>query len=170
MTDKKSSPPAEPVASVRPPEPPAPVMPSVQPQQIGPGDERTWGMLSHLSVLLNLITGFGGPIAALIIYLIYKDRSRFVAYHALQSMIFQLIWWYGGGLLIGAMWAVVGALSALLVGILLIPIALPMTCVLALLPMGAVIYGIVGAVQTSQGQDFKYWLVGDWVRGTLTGR
>ena len=170
MTDKKSSPPAEPVASVPPPEPPAPVMPSVQPQQIAPGDEYTWGMLAHLSVLLNLITGFGGPIAALIIYLAYKDRSRFVAYHALQSMIFQLIWWYGGGLLIGAMWAVVGALSALLVGILLIPIALPMTCVLALLPMGAAIYGIVGAVQTSQGQDFKYWLVGDWVRGTLTGR
>jgi uncharacterized protein len=45
-----------------------------------------------------------------------------------------------------------------------------MTCVLALLPIGAVIYGVVGAVQTSQGQDFKYWLVGDWVRGTLTGQ
>jgi hypothetical protein len=24
-------------------------------------------------------------------------------------------------------------------------------------------------VQCSQGQDFRYWLVGDWVRGTLTG-
>ncbi len=66
-------------------------------------------MLAHLSVLLNLITGFAGPIAALIIYLVYKDRSRPVAYHALQSMIFQLIWWYGGGLLIGGMWAVVGS-------------------------------------------------------------
>ena len=31
----------------------------------------------------------------------------------------------------------------------------------------APIYGIVGAVQTSQGQDFKYWIVGDWARGTL---
>jgi uncharacterized Tic20 family protein len=135
-----------------------------------PDDEHTWGMLSHLSVLLNLITGFGGPIAALIIYLIYKDRSRFVAYHALQSMIFQLIWWYGGGLLIGAMWAVVGALSAILIGVILIPFALAMTCVLAVLPLGAVVYGVIGAVQTNQGQDFKYWLVGDWVRGTLTGQ
>jgi uncharacterized Tic20 family protein len=170
MAEKKSPAPVEPVAPVPPAVPSTPVAPSLPPQPLGPGDERTWGMLSHLSVLLNLITGFGGPIAALIIYLVYKDRSRFVAYHALQSMLFQLIWWYGGGLLIGAMWAVVGALSAILVGIVLIPFALPMTCVLAFLPMGAVIYGIVGAVQTNQGQDFKYWLVGDWVRGTLTGR
>ena len=90
---------------------------------MAPGDERTWGMLAHLSTLLNLVTGFGGPIAALIIYLVYKDRSRFVAYHALQAMIFQLIWWFGGGVLIGLMWAIVGALSAILIGIVLIPVA-----------------------------------------------
>ena len=33
------------------------------PNQLGPGDERTWGMLAHLSVLVNLATGFGEPIA-----------------------------------------------------------------------------------------------------------
>jgi uncharacterized Tic20 family protein len=170
MTDPKSTPPVEPVAQTPPPIPPAPVAPIAPPQPLTPDEEHTWGMLSHLSVLLNLLTGFGGPIAALIIYLVYKDRSRYVAYHALQSMIFQSIWWYGGGLLIGAMWAVVGALSAIVIGIVLIPIAIPMTCVLAVLPLGAVVYGVIGAVQTSQGQDFKYWLVGDWVRGTLTGQ
>ena len=139
-------------------------------QPLSPADERTWSVLAHLTVLLNLVTGFAGPIAALVIYLIYKDRSRKVAYHALQAMIFQLIWWYGGGLLIGAMWAVVGVLSAILIGVILIPFAIIMTLVLALLPIGAVIYGIIGAIQVNQGSDFKYWLVGDWVRGTLTGR
>lgn len=139
------------------------------PQAVTPGDERTWGMLAHLSTLLNLVTGFGGPIAALIIYLVYRDRSRFVAYHALQSMIFQLLWWFGGGVLIGLMWAIVGGLSMILVGIILIPFALLLTPVFLLLPVGALVYGVVGAVQVNQGQDFKYWLVGDWVRGTLTG-
>ena len=139
-------------------------------QPLSQAEERTWSVLAHLSVLLNLVTGFAGPIAALVIYLIYKDRSRIVAYHALQALIFQLIWWYGGGLLIGAMWATVGVLSAILVGIILIPIAILMTLVLALLPIGAVIYGCIAAVQVYQGQDFKYWLVGDWVRGTLTGQ
>ncbi len=159
---------AEPAAPLAPVEP-VPQTPPIPPQQLGPGDERTWGLLTHLSVLLNLITGFAGPIAALVIYLIYKERSRFVAYHALQSAIFQMIWWFGGGVLIGIMWAIVGALSAILIGVVLIPVALILTFVLALLPLGALIYGIVGAVQVSQGQDFKYWLVGDWVRGTLTG-
>jgi uncharacterized Tic20 family protein len=138
-------------------------------QRLAPGDERTWGTLAHLSTLLNLVTGFGGPIAALIIYIIYKDRSRFVAYHALQAMVFQFIWWFGGGVLIGLMWAIVGVLSAILVGIVLIPIAACITPLLAIMPVGALIYGIIGAVQVSQGQDFKYWLAGDWVRGTLTG-
>jgi uncharacterized protein len=139
-------------------------------QPLSPAEERTWSVLAHLTILLNLITGFAGPIAALVIYLIYKDRSRLVAYSALQAMLFQLIWWYGGGLLIGAMWAVVGVLSAILVGIILIPVALVMTLVFALLPIGAVIYGVIAAIQVNQGADFKYWLVGDWVRSTLTAR
>jgi uncharacterized Tic20 family protein len=29
-------------------------------------DERTWSMLAHLSILLSLITGIGGPLAALV--------------------------------------------------------------------------------------------------------
>jgi uncharacterized Tic20 family protein len=175
MALKKTTPPVEPVESVvfpmepgapvSPPVPPLSPVPFLPPQPLAPGDERTWGMLAHLSVLLNLVTGFGGPITALIIYLVYKDRSRFVAYHALQAMVFQLIWWVGGGLLAGISWAVSGVLSAVIIGLLCIPFA----CLLSLLPVGGLIYGIIGAVQTSQGQDFKYWLAGDWVRGTLTG-
>ena len=174
--NKSIEPISEPVKPTAPsaaaPAPAAPVRPytSVPASQVGPGDEQTWSVLSHLSVLLNLFTGFAGPIAALVIYLVYKDRSRKVAYHALQSMIFQLIWWFGGGVLIGVMWAVVGLLSAILIGVVLIPFALVATVVFAMLPLAAVIYGVVGGIQVSQGQDFKYWLVGDWVRGTLTGQ
>jgi len=121
-------------------------------------------MLAHLSVLLNLITGFLGPIAALVIYLVFKDRSRYVAYQSLQSLIFQLIAWLGGGVLTGIAWTVTSLLSAVLIGLLCIPIAL----LVSLIPLAALVYGIVGGIQCSQGQDFHYWLVGDWVRGTLT--
>ncbi len=34
-------------------------------------DERTWSVLSHLSMFLNLVTGFLGPVAALVIWLFY---------------------------------------------------------------------------------------------------
>jgi hypothetical protein len=141
---------------------PAPSAGTSTPQPLSPSDERTWAMLAHLSVLLNLVTGFLGVAAALVIYLIYKDRSRYVAYQSMQAFLFQLIFWAGGGLLIGIMWAVVGALSAVLIGILLIPFAVVLTLVFLLMPVLALVYGVVGGVQTSNGEDFRYWLIGDW--------
>lgn len=132
------------------------------PQPLSPSEERTWAMLAHLSVLLNLVTGFLGVAAALIIHLVYRERSRYVAYQAMQAFLFQLIFWAGGGLLIGAMWAIVGALSAVLIGILLIPFALILTFVFLLMPLVALVYGVVGAISSSNGEDFRYWLVGDW--------
>jgi uncharacterized Tic20 family protein len=142
--------------------PPQTTLPA--PQQLTESDEHTWAMLAHLSILLNLITGFLGIVVALIIYLVYKNRSNYVAYQSMQSFVFQLIWWLGGGILIGLAWAITGVLSVVLVGLILIPLA----CVLSLIPLAALVYGIVGAVQTNSGQDFKYWLIGDWVRGELT--
>jgi hypothetical protein len=126
-------------------------------------------MLAHLSVLLNLVTGFLGVFAALLIYLLFRDRSRYVAYQALQAFLFQLIWWGGGGVIIGITWAIVGALSIVLIGVVLIPVALIVTAVVALMPLAALVYGVIGGIQANQGQDFQYWLIGDWVRGTLTG-
>jgi len=134
------------------------------PQPLSQADERTWAMLAHLSVLVNLFTGVLGPVVALIIYLMFMNRSKYVAYHAMQSFLFQLVVWYG----IGAMWGVVGILSALLIGLVLIPFACLLTPLLVLGMAIAPIYGIVGAVQTSQGQDFEYLWVGSWVRGLLT--
>jgi len=130
---------------------------------LSPSDERTWAMLAHLSVLLNLVTGILGTAAALVIYLVYKDRSRYVAYQSLQSLMMQLIVWVGGGIIVGAAWALTGILSAVVVGLACIPFV---AC-LSVLPLVAIVYGVIGGIQCSQGSDFRYWLVGDWVRGTL---
>ena len=152
---------SEPVPGPAPAPNPTPTVSSA-PQPLSPADERTWAMLAHLSVLLNLITGFLGVGAALLIYLMYKERSKYVAYQAMQSFLFQLIFWAGGGVLIGIMWAFVGALSAVLVGILLIPFALILTPILLVFPIVAVVYGVIGSIQCSDGKDFRYWLVSDW--------
>jgi len=140
--------------------------PSYQPPTpLTPSEERSWAMLAHLSILLNLVTGLLGLVGALVIYLVYQNRSRYVAYHALQSLIFQLIVWLGGGILTGVAWAITGVLSAVLVGLLCIPFALA----ISIIPLAGVVYGVIGGIQCNQGQDFRYWLVGDWVRRTLTG-
>ena len=127
-------------------------------------EEKNWAMLAHLSVLVNIFTAILGPVAAAIIYFAFRDRSRYVSYHALQSLVLQLIVWVGGGILVGGAWAITGILSIFVIGLCLVPFAILISC----LPVVAPVYGIVAAVQTSQGEDFKYWLIGDWVRRTLT--
>ncbi|MGC1378069.1 MAG: DUF4870 domain-containing protein [Anaerolineales bacterium] len=134
------------------------------PVPLSVSEERTWAMLAHLSVLVNLFTGVLGPVVALVIYLVFLPRSKYVAYHAMQSFLFQLVVWCG----VGVMWGIVGMLCAVLIGIVLIPFACLLTPVLLIGMALAPIYGIIGAFQTAQGQDFKYWLIGDWVRGTLS--
>lgn len=128
-----------------------------------PDEERTWAMLAHLSVLINLFTGFLGGIFAIVIYFIYKDRSRFVAYHAMQSFLFQSITWLAAGL-IAAFFITIGSVFA----IFIIPLLCLVPGFLVLLAIPAsLIYGVVGAVQVNNGEDFKYWQVGDWVREIL---
>jgi uncharacterized protein len=137
--------------------------PLSNPVPLSPSDERTWAMLAHLSVLLNLVTGFFGGIAAIIIYFVYKDRSRLVAYHAMQSFIFQSITWVGAGLL-GGLFIGLGSAFA----ILIIPLLCLLPGFLFLLAMPAsLIYGVIGGVKVNNGEDFRYWQIGDWVRDIL---
>jgi uncharacterized Tic20 family protein len=153
-----------------PPEVPPPATPPPPPlrsELLLDSEARTWAMLAHLSILLNLVTGILGPLVAFIIYLVYRDRSRYVAYQSLQSLIFQLISWVGAGVLIVAIWLVTGILSLVLIGLFLIPFAIVATVLLGLLPLASLVYGVYAAIECNRGADFRYWLVGDWVRGTL---
>src|SRR5687767_7254008 len=63
-----------------------------RPVTMGTQEERTFSVLAHLSIFLNLVTGFLGPVAALIMWLVYRDRSSRVAFQALQSMWYQVAW------------------------------------------------------------------------------
>ena len=126
-------------------------------------EERTWAMLAHFSVLLNLVTGFVGVITAIVLYFVYKDRSRYVAYHAMQSFIFQSITWIGAGIVSAILITIGSTLSFLIIPLLCL---VPGFLVLLLIP-GSLIYGIIGGVQVNNGEDFRYWQVGDWVRNIL---
>ena len=143
----------------------SPIAPSASVMPLSLTEERTWAMLAHLTVLINLFTGWLGIGAAFIIYLVYKDRSKYVAYQAMQSVILQAIAFVGGGLIIASAWIITILLSMILVGLICIPFAL----IISLLPVAAIVYAIIAAVETNSGRDFKYWLIGDWVRGIYEG-
>ena len=86
-------------------------------------DERTWSVLAHLSTFLNLFTGFLGPVAAFIIWLVHKDRSPTVAHHALRAVFYQVAWLVA----IAVGWTVTFALMVVLIGFLLVPVMLLVT-------------------------------------------
>jgi len=148
---------------------PVDVKPATEPKASQPllsqSEENTLAMIAHLAILLNLVTGVLGLVVALVIYLAYKDRSRYVAYQSLQAIIFQLVFFFGAAILAGVVAIVSTPLVLVCIGLFGLVLAL----LLALVPIGALIYGIVAAVETNHGRDFQYWLVGQWVRKTYEG-
>jgi len=85
---------------------------------VSAADERSWSALAHLSAFLNLFTGFLGPVAAFVVWLVYRERSSVVARHAIRSVVYQSIWLVG--LFLG--WTVTFFLTAFVVGVLLWPV------------------------------------------------
>jgi uncharacterized protein len=117
-----------------------------------PKDVNTWSVLAHLSVFLNLLTGFLGPVGALVIWLMYKDRSPRVSFHALQSLWYQVAWM----VILTVGWVVAGLLTVVLIGFLLFPVMILLT-VVPFVHMGYAAYKV------SQGVDYRYPLVADLI-------
>jgi uncharacterized protein len=115
-------------------------------------DERTWSILAHLSMFLNLLTGFLGPVVALIIYLLYKDRSQKVAFHALQSMWFQIGWL----VILAVGWTVTTLLLVVLIGFVLIPVM----AIVSVLPF---VHAGYAAYRVSKDEDYRYPFAADLV-------
>ena len=103
-------------------------LPSAPPTQ----DEKTMALLSHLLCLV------GWLIAPLIIYLVKKDESAFVAEHAKESLNFQIT--------IGLAYIVGFILMIVIVGIF----------ILALLGIVSLILVIVATLKASEGKLYKY--------------
>jgi uncharacterized Tic20 family protein len=119
---------------------------------MSPQDERTWSMVAHLSVLAGLVGLM--PFGALIIWLVYKDRSRRVGFHALQALWYQIAWLVI--LVVG--WFVTFILSFVVIGLLLIPVML----LASLVPF---VHGCYAAYKVNQGVDYRYPYIADRIDG-----
>jgi uncharacterized Tic20 family protein len=115
-------------------------------------DERTWSIIAHLSVLLELVGLM--PFGALLVWLIYKDRSQKVRFHALQALWFQIAW-----ILILVVYTLVSlVLSLVIIGIFMF-FLLP---ILALVPL---VHGCYAAYQVSKGVEYRYPYIADRIEG-----
>ena len=129
-------------------------------------DERTWAALAHASTLLNMATGMGGLIAAAVIWLTQKEKSAWVAFHGLQSLVFQAAVYLTISLVVGVVWLVGFALSFLTLGLGTI-VTVPVMIVVMFLGIAfgtcGMVYSLYGAYQIYEGREFRYIWIGDWI-------
>lgn len=96
------------------------------------GDERTIAVLAHILTLV------GGFIAPLVVYLVKKDESPFIAAHAKESLNFQITLFLAliaSALLI---FIVIGFLLMFVVGI------------------GSLVLVIMATIKASEGKPYRY--------------
>ncbi len=151
-------------------------------------EERLWAALAHASALIMIgvavVTGGWGALAMifapLAIYFAFREKSDFVAFHALQAFALQIVGTVGwlalllvGVLVLGVAIAVSAVASVLLIGlpfllifVLLLVIFIPLTLAL---PFGMLIYAIIGAIQTYNGQNYRYPWIADWIDRQMSG-
>ena len=107
----------------------------------GPSDDHTWALLSYVLALVASI------IAPLVIYLVKMNESRYVRFHAAQALNMGIT-------------AIIESIAIFIVGILLAVIThgfgiLLMFLAFLALGIAHLVYLIVGAVKSNQGQLFR---------------
>lgn len=53
-------------------------------------EDKNWAAIAHFSTFLNFVSGFLGIIAPLIIFLMKKEQSPYIRYHAAKAFNFQV--------------------------------------------------------------------------------
>lgn len=104
-----------------------------QPQPLTPSDERTWTILAQVG---PFILSF---IAPLVIWLVFKDRSRFVDQEAKEALNFQIT-------------LVIASVAIGIISLLTFAIG----SILYLAFIAAVVFMILAAVENGKGAPYRY--------------
>lgn len=151
-------------------------------------EEKLWAAVAHGSIWLSaalsiMSVGTLLPVSVfipLIIYFLFRKRSDYVAFHALQAFVLQLVGTIGAALLLivgGTVWLVGLFLAllamAILIGFILVPVwglvGVVLVLASALLPLGALLFGTIATIETYNGRDYRYPLLARWVDRQLAG-
>ena len=151
-------------------------------------EEKLWAAIAHGSAWLTLVGGLLSlgtivPISIFVplaIYFVFRRRSDYVAFHALQAFVLQLIGTVGalavllvGGLVwtLGMVIAVMAV--AILIGFILVPlwgiVGVALGLAILVMPIAMLLYGTIGAIETYNGRDYRYPFIARWVDRQLAG-
>ena len=102
-------------------------------------DERQWALLAHLSGLIASAIGGMAFLGPLVIWLIKKDQSAFVADQAKEALNFQI-----AVTIALVVTGVIGMLTC--VGFLLLPV----------IGIGSLVFSIIAAMAANSGVAYRY--------------
>lgn len=142
-------------------------------------DERVTAALAHASAILPMI----GAIGAIVIWATQKDKSRFVAFQALQAVVYHItmiLAAFLGGVCYACSIFSFPVLMALTIPsaetpsgdvgpLFFLTMGIPFA-IMGLLMIGwflFIVYGIVGAAMTLRGKDFRYLILGERLEAYL---
>jgi uncharacterized Tic20 family protein len=103
-------------------------------------------MIAHLSALTGLVSGFGNIVGPLVVWLIKKDSSPFVAQEAKEALNFHLTWM---GAAIALAVVSIPLVLAFGIGILTFFIA-------GLIILASWILSVVAGVRAGEGKPYRY--------------
>ena len=108
-------------------------------------DERTYGMVIHLSPLAAyVLPALGSLIGPLIAWLVLKDRSQYADHQGKEALNFQL-----------TLWAV--ALAAGMVCVFTLGLGvLLLWPVFLVIPVVQVVFAIIATVASNNGETYRY--------------
>ena len=112
--------------------------PPEKPPYVPTEDERMWGLIAHLSGLLASLLGGLSFLGPLIVWLVKKDQSPFVADQAKEALNFQIAVFIA--LLIS------GIATLACVGFILLPVVI----------IGSIVYAVIGAMEANKGVYYRY--------------
>lgn len=137
---------------------------------VPPQNDKIMAALAHISAMLPMM----GVIAPIIIWATQKDKSEYVAFQALQAIVYQLVmifaWFIGMGCYMVSFIFTFLAIPFASGGggnpnspFFMVGFMVPFLIFGGIFVGGAIfiIYGIVGAVMTFQGKEFRYVLIGN---------
>ncbi len=136
-------------------------------------NDKIMAALAHVSAMMPMI----GVIAPIVIWATQKDKSEFVAFQAIQAVAYQLLmvflYFVGMGCYMGSFFLMfpAGILSSgsdVNPGALLFFVPFLVFGCILLGGFFFVIYGIVAAILTFQGRDFRYVFLGNWIANYLS--
>ncbi len=101
-------------------------------------DERTWGMLAHLSALAGLVVPLGNVLGPLVLWLARREHSPFVADQAREALNFNIT---------------VACAAAVCYGLTWLRIGIPLFVALALYWLAMT---VAAAVKASDGVRYRH--------------